>query len=65
MIISEQYPHLSSEIEVIAKNWGWADFLTCLEYIYLNRKDYQGTACWTEFLQFTRQMGLMSAIDPV
>lgn len=61
MIISEQYPHLSNEVEAIAKSWAGADFLTCLEYIYLNRKDYQGTACWKEFLQFTQQMGLMSS----
>ena len=60
MIIGEQYPHLSSEIETIARSWGWADFLTCLEYIYLNRKDYRGTACWEEFMQFTHQIGIMN-----
>jgi hypothetical protein len=60
MIVSDNFPHLSSEIEAIARSWGWADFLSCLEYIYVNRREYEGTACWREFVAFTRQIGLMN-----
>ena len=55
------YPMLENEMYCISKSWSF-DFIDCLRYIYDNRKEYVGTAVWSEFVQFTSEVGFLSGL---
>lgn len=50
---------LENELNAISRSWSY-DFLDCLRYIYDNRKEYAGTQCWREFVEFTSTVGLLT-----
>ncbi len=58
-VVLQSFPSLQSELAAISNAWSY-DFIDCLRYIYDNRKEYTGTRCWTEFVEFTTQVGFLS-----
>jgi len=58
-MVLQNFSCLQNELEVISRTWSF-DFLDCLRYIYDNRKEYSGTQCWKEFVEFTETVGLLT-----